>query len=98
MTWNDPPRRLVRRREGKVLAGVCSGLADYLGVDVNLVRVLTVVLGVMTGAILPAYLLAWLIVPEEGAERSEVERLIDRMGWGQGRHSGPGHTAGGEAA
>jgi phage shock protein C len=84
MTWNETPRRLVRRRHGKVLAGVCAGVADYFGVDVNLVRVVTVVLGLATGVILPAYLLAWLIVPEEGAERSEIERFIDRMGWSSG--------------
>ena len=84
MTWNESPRRLVRRRPGKVIAGVCTGLADYLGVDVTVVRVVTVVLGLATGVIVPAYLLAWLIVPEEGAERSEIERLMDRMGWSGG--------------
>jgi phage shock protein PspC (stress-responsive transcriptional regulator) len=84
MTWNESPRRLVRRRHGKVLAGVCAGVADYLGVDVNAVRVVTVILGLATGVIVPAYLLAWLIVPEEGAERSEIERLMDRMGWSGG--------------
>jgi phage shock protein PspC (stress-responsive transcriptional regulator) len=95
MTWNEFPRRLVRRRHGKVLAGVCAGVADYLGVDVNAVRVVTVILGLATGIIVPAYLLAWLIVPEEGAERSEIERLMDRMGWSGG---GSGRGSGTEAA
>jgi phage shock protein PspC (stress-responsive transcriptional regulator) len=95
MTWNESPRRLVRRRHGKVLAGVCAGVADYLGVDVNAVRVVTVILGLATGIIVPAYLLAWLIVPEEGAERSEIERLMDRMGWSGG---GSGRGSGTEAA
>jgi phage shock protein PspC (stress-responsive transcriptional regulator) len=91
MTWNEPldRRRLVRRRDGKVLAGVCAGVADYLNVDVNLVRVVTVVLGLATGVMVPAYLLAWLIVPAEDAERSEIERLMDRMGWSGNRSSGP---------
>jgi phage shock protein PspC (stress-responsive transcriptional regulator) len=89
MTWNDSPqgstgsfagRRLVRRQEGKVLAGVCTGLADYFNVDVTLVRLVTVVIGVATGIALPAYLLAWLVVPESGAAQSELERLIDRSG------------------
>lgn len=94
MTWNDSPdhqplappadrdlsRRLVRRREGKVLAGVCAGLADYFAVDVNLVRVVVIVLGLASGIAVPAYILAWLIVPEEGATQSELERLIDRSG------------------
>ncbi|MGH9117075.1 MAG: PspC domain-containing protein [Acidimicrobiales bacterium] len=93
MTWNDPPRRLVRRRDGKILAGVCAGLADYFDVDVNLVRIVTVVLGVATGILLPAYLLAWLIVPEEGAEQSEIERLIDRSGLRRRGEPGDGQAA-----
>jgi phage shock protein C len=95
MTWNEPidRRRLVRRRDGKILAGVCGGIADYFGVDVNLVRVITVVLGVTTGMILPAYLLAWLVVPEEGKEYSEMERLLGRMG-----HGPYGRPSDGEAA
>jgi phage shock protein PspC (stress-responsive transcriptional regulator) len=89
MTSNDFPqdstgpfsgRRLVRRQEGKVLAGVCTGLADYFNVDVTLVRLLTVVLVFATGIALPAYLVAWLVVPEAGADQSELERLIDRSG------------------
>jgi phage shock protein PspC (stress-responsive transcriptional regulator) len=93
MTWNDSPngdptgpsgpfagRRLVRRQEGKVLAGVCTGLADYFNVDVNVVRLVTIVLVFATGIALPAYLVAWLVVPEAGADQSELERLIDRFG------------------
>lgn len=79
--WADP-RRLVRRRDGKVFGGVCAGVADYFNVDVTLVRLVTVLLVVTTGVALPAYLLAWLVVPMEGAEQSELERLIGRTGWG----------------
>jgi phage shock protein PspC (stress-responsive transcriptional regulator) len=61
-------RRLTRSRtEGKV-AGVCAGLADYLDVDVVLVRTAWVILSVVPGAIIGgilAYLGAWLIVPPE---------------------------------
>jgi phage shock protein C len=84
--------RLVRRRDGKVLAGVCAGLADYFNVDVNLVRVLTVVVGLASGIGLPAYLLAWLVVPEEGADQSELERLIDRLGF-RGSNNSHGEAA-----
>jgi phage shock protein C len=61
-------RRLMRSRtEGKV-AGVCAGLADYLDVDVVLVRTAWVILSVVPGAIIGgilAYLAAWLLMPEE---------------------------------
>jgi phage shock protein C len=60
-------RRLRRlRTEGK-LAGVCAGLAAYIGIDVAFVRVAWVVLSVVPGAVVGgvlAYLLAWLVMPE----------------------------------
>ena len=58
-------RRLVRRRDDRMVAGVCSGLADYLAVDPTLVRLLAVVAVVFTGGTaLIAYLAAWILVPE----------------------------------
>src|SRR5687768_6274696 len=62
-----PIRRLVRSRTGGKIAGVCAGLADYLDVDVVLVRVAWVVLSIVPGAIIGgvlAYLCAWLVMPE----------------------------------
>ena len=60
------PRRLVRRRDNRMLGGVCAGIADYLKVDVTLVRVLTVVgacLGL--GSLVVAYVVAWVLLPQE---------------------------------
>ena len=61
----DSRRRLVRRTDRKMIAGVCGGVADYTGLDVTLVRVLlvaAVVLGFGSGILL--YLLGWLLMPE----------------------------------
>ena len=60
------PKRLVRSREDRWLAGVCGGVAHYLGVDVNLVR-LVVVLGTIFGfgSLLVAYVVAWILMPEQ---------------------------------
>jgi len=58
-------KRLVRRTDDKMIAGVCSGVAAYTGLDVNLVRivlVLAVVLGFGTGILL--YVLGWLLMPK----------------------------------
>jgi phage shock protein PspC (stress-responsive transcriptional regulator) len=61
-----PPRRLVRRTDDKILGGVCAGLADYLGVDRTLMRVLTVLATVLGfGSVIIAYLVAWVIVPKD---------------------------------
>ena len=60
------PRRLVRRTDDKMLGGVCAGLADHMGLDRTLVRVLTVLVTVLGfGSVIIAYLVAWLIVPKD---------------------------------
>lgn len=45
----QPPKRLTRSRDDKVLAGVCGGLARYANLDPALVRILAVVLTLLTG-------------------------------------------------
>ena len=60
------PRRLVRRTDDTMLGGVCAGLADHLGLDPTLVRVLTVLATVLgAGSVVIAYVVAWLIVPKD---------------------------------
>ena len=60
------PRRLARRTDDKMLGGVCAGLADLLGLDPMLVRVLTVLATVLgAGSVIIAYVVAWLIVPRD---------------------------------
>jgi len=58
-------RRLYRRRENRVLGGVSAGLADYLHVDVALVRLVFVLAALAEGAGVLAYLILWLVMPEE---------------------------------
>ena len=59
------PRRLTRNTQNAMLGGVCSGLADRFGLDVTLVRVLTV-LGVVfgLGSVAVAYIVAWVLLPK----------------------------------
>ena len=62
----DPARPIRRSYSEKMIAGVCGGLAEWLGWDVTLVRVLAVLISVFTG-VLPgvvAYLALWLVIPE----------------------------------
>jgi phage shock protein C len=54
------------------IAGVCGGIAARTGLDVNLVRVVAVLLAVFGHLIgLIAYLAAWALVPEEGSDRTD---------------------------
>lgn len=63
-----PRSRLVRSATDRKIAGVCGGIAAYLGVDSTLVRVAVVILSIYPGAIICgviAYLIAWFIIPAE---------------------------------
>lgn len=59
------PKRLYRTRANRVLAGVCSGIGVYFNVDPVIVRLLWVIFAVAGGAGVLAYIIAWIIVPEE---------------------------------
>jgi phage shock protein C len=69
---NRPPvKKLTRIPEGKMVAGVCTGLADYLSIDVSLVRVGVAVVSFITGgAGVIAYIVGMIVIPERGAEGS----------------------------
>jgi phage shock protein PspC (stress-responsive transcriptional regulator) len=58
------PKRLTRSKD-KMIAGVAAGLADYLNIDPTIIRILFVVIAFAGGASLLAYLIMWIIVPEE---------------------------------
>jgi phage shock protein PspC (stress-responsive transcriptional regulator) len=70
---------LVRTHDGRILGGVCSGIAHYTGLDLNLVRLLAVVLTILSGVGVLAYLAAWLIIPEEGRSASILQNLVARQ-------------------
>lgn len=56
-------KKLTRDVNDKMLAGVCSGLADYFELDVTLVRIAFIV-AVMAGLSgIFAYLILWVVVP-----------------------------------
>jgi phage shock protein C len=61
------PKKLMRSRSDRKIGGVCSGLAQYLELDTSLVRILWFFIGLATGVFpgLIAYILAWIIIPEE---------------------------------
>ena len=58
-------KKLYRSESDKKLAGVCGGLADYLGVDVTIIRLIWALVAVFGGTGLVAYLIAALIIPTE---------------------------------
>ncbi len=88
------PRKLYRSRDERIVAGVCGGLADYLNMEVGLVRVLFVVLTVLTGfgVGLVAYAVGALAVPEEPRDHDPIEPPVAGPPAGmQYPHSSPLH-------
>jgi signal transduction histidine kinase/phage shock protein PspC (stress-responsive transcriptional regulator) len=65
------PQGLVRRRDERMVAGVCAGIARWLGVDPIVVRLATCILALANGAGLLLYLVAWAVLPEEPAAAGE---------------------------
>lgn len=58
------PKRLFRNPNDKMIAGVCSGIADYFNIDVTLVRLAVFVGAILgLGSLVIAYIVAWVIVP-----------------------------------
>lgn len=74
----SPQKRLMRSRDDRVIAGVCGGLGEYLGVDAVLIRIAALILLFAGGAGLFLYVIGWIAMPEaplgdtgEGAAASE---------------------------
>lgn len=67
--------RLIRSVNDRMIAGVCGGLATYLGIDPVLVRLAFVVLTLASGVGLALYVVLWIVMPEAttaaGASASE---------------------------
>lgn len=82
-----------RAAHGRMLAGVAAGLARYFGIDVNIIRIgfaVLAILGLVGSGLgfggvpfylagIPLYLALWLLIPEEGHERSIAAHLLSSV-------------------
>lgn len=73
-----PPLR--RSSTDRVIGGVCGGLARTLDVDPVIVRVITAVLAILGGAGIAAYIIAWILIPDD-----QGESALDQSRAGRGR-------------
>lgn len=72
-----PPVATLRRSRGdRKVAGVAGGLGRYAGIDPLVFRILFVVLALFGGSGILLYALAWLLIPDEGEDESEGQRLF----------------------
>lgn len=61
--YGPAPTRYVRPREGRMIAGVCAGIAMYYGWDVAIVRLVVALAILLCGVPVVAYLIAWVVMP-----------------------------------
>lgn len=70
------PRRLTRPKDGRWVGGVAAGLGEYFELSPTLYRIAFAVLALAGGTGVLIYLVAWLVIPEEGAAHSLAEEEL----------------------
>ncbi|MEA2973725.1 MAG: hypothetical protein QOG82_2183 [Actinomycetota bacterium] len=71
-TWT----KVTRPREGRVLGGVCAGVARAYGLDPIVVRILVIALVAAGGSGALLYVVGWLILPQEGTDESLAQSAV----------------------
>jgi phage shock protein PspC (stress-responsive transcriptional regulator) len=61
----DDMNALMRPRQGRLIAGVCAAVANRFGWNVTLVRILTAIAVIFFGLSLWAYIILWILIPNE---------------------------------
>jgi phage shock protein C len=69
------PQQLRRPVHDRMIAGVAAGIAQFFDVDVTIVRIAIAVLTVFGGAGIALYIAGWLLMPNEGTDRSIANQL-----------------------
>lgn len=78
-------RKLYRSSRDRKIFGVCGGLAEYMGVDATLLRILLIVVAVFSaGSVILVYIIAGFVIPRE-----------EYIGFGPGRYYSQGWPGGG---
>jgi phage shock protein C len=76
----QPVRTLRRSADDEVIAGVCGGLGRYLGIDPVVIRIAFVVLALVGGSGILAYIIGWLVIPQEESGGSTRQSVGDPTG------------------
>jgi phage shock protein PspC (stress-responsive transcriptional regulator) len=70
-------KRLYKSSDDKMIGGVCAGIAEYFNVDPTLIRLVWLLLGLAGGTGFVAYLVAWIIIPENpGSNKNQEAKNI----------------------
>ncbi len=69
-------KRLYRSEKDRMIAGVCGGLGEYFGIDPVLIRLAFVVVTLVGGAGVLAYIVLWIVMPTESSVMKTGEDVI----------------------
>ncbi|MEU8247895.1 PspC domain-containing protein [Nonomuraea sp. NPDC048916] len=72
-------KQLRRTHNGRIIAGVCSGVGQYVGIDANLIRIGLAIATLFGGVGIGVYAIAWLLMPEEGKDTSIIQDLLSKQ-------------------
>ncbi len=68
--------QLTRSSSDRIIGGVCGGIAAFTGLSSGLVRLITVILTFIFGVSIWVYIIAWIILPEEGSRKTGLDSII----------------------
>ena len=66
------PRKLFRSRTDRSIAGICGGLAEFFHADTTVLRLITLFLILFGGLSIWAYIILWIVIPEEPARKFSI--------------------------
>ena len=72
---SEEGKRLQRSRTKRMLAGVCGGIGRYFDVDPTIIRVLFVLFSLVVGGGILAYIILWIIIPEEPEAEEQTDEV-----------------------
>ncbi|MCF6468898.1 PspC domain-containing protein [Nonomuraea sp. MG754425] len=72
-------KKLRRTHKGRIIAGVCSGVGEFVGIDANLVRIGLAIATLFGGAGVALYAIGWLLMPDEEHGTSIVQDIVKKQ-------------------
>ena len=78
-------KTLTRNTDDRWIGGVCSGIADYTGIDANIVRLVLAICTVLgAGSLIIGYLVAWMLMPKHARHDTVWAQATDAPATGSG--------------
>ena len=65
-------KKLYRSRQNRMICGVCGGVGEYFNIDPTLIRLLMLLLILFGGLSIWAYIILWIVIPEEPARKFNI--------------------------